>query len=143
MPARSIDTLYEQRLTRRNEVLDRYLSVLDNEERSIGSHRAARLNDVLLFERDLLTELQSLAGVIRTLGGRLAPAAPGSVRERLERSGATLLSQVRRRHAAVRSRLAEQIAETGRRIDAAAVPKRGRSIFRSQRDSGSMVDLSL
>lgn len=141
MSARPIDRIYERRLTQRNAALERYLAVLSQESEAIECHDTRILDVALLAERDLLAELESLAGVIRTIGGNLSPAPGGSSRDDLERQGTELLDRVRRRHDAVRRALRIQMDETGRRLESVAVPRRGRSVFRSERNGGSMVDI--
>lgn len=141
MTTRPIDRIYERRLTQRNEALERYLSVLTQESEAIERHDARVLDNALLAERDLLAELEALEGVIRTLGGSGARTAGSSSREVLERRGTELLDRVKNRHAAVRRALKGEIEETGRRLESVAIPRRGRSVFRSGRDGGVMVDI--
>jgi len=139
---RPIDRIYERRLTQRNAALERYLTVLTRESQAIEHRDTDVLDTALLAERDVIAELESLSGVIRTIGGCLSPAEDGSTRERLEQTGAELLQTVKRRHEAVRQALKGQLDETGRRLETAAIPRRGRSVFRSERHGGSMVDIN-
>lgn len=142
MSARPIDRIYERRLLQRNEALKRYLALLDRQSRVIEDHDLSGLDGTFLLERDLLFELESLAAVIRTIGGHLAPVSNESERKHLEDIGTELLEEVKARNTRVRQNLRGQIDDTGRRLKSVNVPRRGRSVFRSERDSGSMVDLS-
>ena len=143
MHPRPIDAIIEKRLVRRNQVLERYLALLADRTRTIDRDETDRLEHSLLIERDLISELTSLTRVLRTIGSRVAPPLRGSCRSRLETTGTLLLSRVRELHAGNRALLSSRIGETGRRLDALHLPRRARSVFRSEKYGGSMIDIEL
>lgn len=143
MATRPIDAIIERRLVRRNAVLERYLALLTDQTRTIDRGETDRLGRSLLIERDLISELSSLTGVLRTIGSRISPPVRGSRRSRLEATGTYLLARVRELHASNRALLSRRIVELKHRIDAVNVPRRARSVFRSEKYGGSMIDLEL
>lgn len=130
--ADSVATLRQRRTQRADDLLERYIRILEAQHEAIYQRDVDHLDYTVRLERRILEDLEALARV--RLPGLPQGVVDSETRPRWERARSLQRTN--------RELLAERSAELARQINALKIPPQRRSVYTAAR-GGTMIDTSL
>lgn len=130
--ADSVATLRQRRTQRADDLLERYIRILEAQHEAIYQRDVDHLDYTVRLERRVLEDLEALARV--QLPGLPQGVVDSETRPRWERARSLQRTN--------RELLAERSAELARQINALKIPPQRRSVYTAAR-GGTMIDTSL